>query len=138
MAIRFEDKDLVNQLLDMLPNQESLPDPDAVWNIKNNEGNTILHELAASDSWKESASKLVKKCKDTDQELLIARNELGETPIFCAARHGQTEMFQFLAEEMKLKADGPENLKPYLRRGDGTTVLHISIFTECFSELFCS
>ena len=73
-----------------------------------------------------------------DQELLIARNELGETPIFCAARHGQTEMFQFLAEEMKLTADGPENLKPYFRRGDGTTVLHISIFTECFSEIFCS
>ena len=107
------------------PNQESLPVPVPVrvWNRKNNKGNTILHELAASDSWKESASKLVEKCKGTDHELLIARNELGETPIFCAARHGQTEMFEFLAENMKLTAEGPEDRKCYLRREDGTTVV---------------
>ena len=113
----------MNQLLRMLPNQENLPVP--LWNIKNNEGNTILHELASSDSWKESATDVEKRYIGKDQELLIARNELGETPIFCAEN---------LAEEMKLTEDGPENLKPYLRRGDGTTVLHISIFTECFSE----
>ena len=136
MAIRFKQKDRVEQLLGMLPKQESFPD--AVWNIKNNEGNTILHELSASDSWKESASNLVEMCKGKEQELLIAKNELGETPIFCAARHGQIEMFEFLAGEMKLTAQGPEDRKPYLRRKDGTTVLHISIFTGCFSELFCS
>lgn len=62
------------------------------------------------------------------QQLLIARNDLGETPIFCAARYGQTEMFKFLAREMKLTEDG----KQYLQRTDRTTVLHISIFTECF------
>ena len=96
--------------------------------------NTIFHELSASDSWKESATDVVKRYNGKDQELQIARNELGETPIFCAARHGQTKMFKFLAREMNLTPDGPENLKPFLRRGDGTTVLHISIFNEFFSE----
>ena len=152
MAIRFKQKDLVNELLGMLSEQIHPP----LWNIKNKEGNNILHELACSDSMKNLAEKVLKICEYKDQKLLTARNEFGETPIFCAARHGQTEMFKFLAEKMKLKVvsveavmSPPEEMKlkesqellnsqHHLQRDDKTTVLHISITTECFRELFFS
>ena len=153
LAIRFKQKDMVKELLRMLPKEGKPP----LWNIKNKEGNTILHELACSDSMKNLAEKVLKNCKDNDQMLLLtARNKFGETPIFCAARHGQTEMFKFLAKEMKLKVGSvkdvmslPEDMKlkelqelsksqHHLQRDDKTTVLHISITTECFGELFFS
>ncbi|RVX07863.1 hypothetical protein CK203_014679 [Vitis vinifera] len=89
LAIRFKQKDMVEELLRMLPKEGN----HLLWKIKNKEGNTILHELACSDSMKDLAQEALKICKDKDSELLTARNELGETPIFCAARHGQTEMF---------------------------------------------
>eukprot|EP00261_Vitis_vinifera_P017343 XP_010646984.1 PREDICTED: uncharacterized protein LOC104878396 isoform X2 [Vitis vinifera] len=148
LAIRFKQKDMVKELLRMLPKEGKPP----LWNIKNKEGNTILHELACSDSMKNLAEKVLKNCKDNDQMLLLtARNKFGETPIFCAARHGQTEMFKFLAKEMKLKVGSvkdvmslPEDMKlkelqelsksqHHLQRDDKTTVLHISITTECFA-----
>ncbi|KAL6333862.1 hypothetical protein AAG906_031161 [Vitis piasezkii] len=111
LAIRFKQKDMVIELLRMLPKEGKPP----LWNIKNKEGNTILHELACSDSMKKRAQEVLK----------IFRRDA----YFCAARHGQTEMFKFLAEEMKQKKqDG----KSHLQRRDNTTVLHISITTECF------
>ena len=134
MAIRFKQKDLVNELLGMLSEQIHPP----LWNIKNKEGNNILHELACSDSMKNLAEKVLKICEYKDQKLLTARNEFGETPIFCAARHGQTEMFEFLAEKMNLNNRSEEEVKHHLQRSDDTTVLHISITTECFGESFCS
>ncbi|KAL6333867.1 hypothetical protein AAG906_031166 [Vitis piasezkii] len=70
-----------------------------------------------------------------DAGLLIACNNLGEKPIFCAARYGQTSMFDFLAWKMGLGQQSPEDCKAHLQRNDGTTVLHISIATECFREL---
>ena len=96
----------------------------------NNVDSSILHEVTASDTMKNEATKMV----ETDPELLLARNKLGETPIFCAAQHGQTEMFKFLAGKMKLDERSPEDAKQYLRRNDKTTVLHISVVIECFDE----
>ncbi|KAL6333870.1 hypothetical protein AAG906_031169 [Vitis piasezkii] len=135
MAIRFKQKDLINELLGMLSEQIHPP----LWNMKTR---------------KNLAEKVLKICEYKDQKLLTARNELGETPIFCAARHGQTEMFKFLAEKMKLKVGSVEDVMPeemklkeslellnsqqHLQRDDKTTVLHISITTECFGELICS
>ncbi|KAJ9689829.1 hypothetical protein PVL29_012480 [Vitis rotundifolia] len=125
LAIRFKQKDLVNELLQKLTADGCHP----LSNIKNDEGNTILHQLASSNTMKDVAEKMVKRYQDEDPMLLIKRNDLGETPIFCAARYGQTEMFEFLAKEMKQKEqDG----KPHLQRDDKTTVLHISVTTECF------
>ena len=71
-----------------------------------------------------------------DHNLLISRNELGEKPIFCAARFGRTRMFLFLGNEMELKKISPEDSKAHLQRNDGTTVLHVSIATECFGEFY--
>ncbi|KAJ9689841.1 hypothetical protein PVL29_012486 [Vitis rotundifolia] len=126
MATHSKQKDLVLKLLNMLPADRQLSD------IINNDGNTILHEVATSDAMKDVAEELLTR----DSDLLIASNDSGETPIFCAARYGQTEMFKFLAGKMELTKEGPEDYKPYLRRKDGTTVLHISIATECFGELY--
>ena len=118
----------IRDLLEMLPKDcnHELAD------TKNNAGSNILHEVAASDTMINVAEEMLKR----DPELLIAPNDLEETPIFCAARYGQTEMFKFLAEEMKLTKRNPEDGKQYLQRNDRTTVLHISIFTECFGEFF--
>ncbi|KAL6333873.1 hypothetical protein AAG906_031172 [Vitis piasezkii] len=127
LAIRFKQKDIVKELLKMLPKEGNPP----LWKIKNKEGNTILHELACSDSMKNMAGKVLKRYEEYEM-LLTARNEFGETPIFCAARHGQTEMFQFLAEKMKLNDRSEDEVKHHLQRDDKTTVLHISITTECF------
>ncbi|KAL6346959.1 hypothetical protein AAG906_006019 [Vitis piasezkii] len=124
MASRFKRSKLVRDLLEMLPEERN----HELAATKNNAGSNILHEVAASDTMKDVAEEMLKR----DSELLIAPNDLGETPIFCAARYGQTEMFKFLAGEMKLTERSPEDGKQYLQRNDRTTVLHISIFTECF------
>ena len=129
MAIRFKEKDLVNKLLEELAKEDNRT---VLSNKKNNEGNTILHEVATSDTMQDVAEKMLK----IDPQLLIARNKLGETPIFCAARYGQFEMFWFLAVQLK-QTVSPEVAESCLQRTDGTTVLHISIFSECFGELFC-
>ena len=128
MASRFKRSKLVRDLLEMLPKERN----HELAATKNNAGSNILHEVAASDTMKDVAEEMLKR----DSELLIAPNDLGETPIFCAARYGQTEMFKFLAGKMGLTELNPEEGKHYLQRDDRTTVLHISILTECFGEFF--
>ena len=70
--------------------------------------------------------------------MLIACNDLGVKPIFCAARYGQTSKFEFLANKMGLERQSQEDSKAHLQRNDGTTVLQISISSECSCELLCS
>ena len=122
MAADSKQRDLILDLLKLLPADcnHKLSD------IKNNDGYTILHEVATSDAMKDVAKELLNRDP----------NELGEKPIFCAARHGQTQMFEFLAKEMKLEELSPEEGKAHLQRNDGTTVLHISIATESFGESY--
>lgn len=73
-----------------------------------------------------------------DPNLLTARNDLGEMPIFCAARFGQTEMFQFLAAKMALEKLSPQECESHLQRNDGTNVLHVSVNAESFREFYLS
>ncbi|RVX08048.1 hypothetical protein CK203_014687 [Vitis vinifera] len=134
LAIRFKQKDLVNELLQKLTADGCHP----LSNIKNDEGNTILHQLASSNTMKDVAEKMVERYQVEDPMLLIARNDLGETPIFGAARYGQIEMFKFLAVNMDLNNRSAREVKRHLRRDDKRTVLHISVTTECFGELLCS
>ncbi|KAJ9679556.1 hypothetical protein PVL29_021467 [Vitis rotundifolia] len=116
MAARSEQSDLVPELLELLPGDRS----HRLVDIKNNAGDTILHEVATSDNMIGG--------------LLFEKNYSGEMPIFCAARYGQILMFIFLADKMKLKKRSSEEGKPHLQRNDRTTVLHISIVTECFEN----
>lgn len=123
VAAHAAQSDVVLKLLKMLPE-----DPNqTLADIKNNDGNTILHE-AATSHFIDVTEELLRR----DAGLLIACNNLGEKPIFCAARYGQTLMFDFLAWKMGLERQSPEDCKAHLQRNDGTTVLHISIATECF------
>ncbi|XP_034698727.1 uncharacterized protein LOC117924244 isoform X2 [Vitis riparia] len=124
LAAHSKQKDLVLDLLKKLPKDRNHKLSDII----NTDGNTILHEVATSDAMKGAAEELLTR----DSDLLIASNGSGETPIFCAARYGQTEMFEFLAAKLGLTKEGPEDYKIYLRRKDRTTVLHISIASECF------
>ena len=129
MAACSKQKDLVLDLLKTLDpgsNLQKLSD------VKNKDGYTVLHEVAASDAMKDAAEELLKR----DVDLLTASNELGEKPIFCAARYGQFQMFKFLANKMELEDLSQEESKSHLRRNDGTTVLHISIVAECFGESY--
>ncbi|KAL6333849.1 hypothetical protein AAG906_031147 [Vitis piasezkii] len=130
LAIRFKQKDLVNELLQKLTADGCHP----LSNIKNDEGNTILHQLASSNTMKDVAEKMVERYQDEDPMLLIARNDLGETPIFGAARYGQIEMFEFLAMKMDLNNRSAREVKRHLQSDDKTTVLHISVTTECFDR----
>ena len=127
VAAHAAQSDVVLDLLNMLPKDLNRPLAD----IKNNDGNTILHEAATSHGMIDVTEELLRR----DAGLLIACNNLGEKPIFCAARYGQTSMFDFLAWKMGLGQQNPEDCKAHLQRNDGTTVLHISIATECFREL---
>ena len=81
---------------------------------------------------KDVARKLLRR----DSNLPISPNNLGEKPIFCAARFGQNQMFHFLAKEMELEKLSPEESKAHLQRNDGTTIPHVSIATECFGEFY--
>ena len=97
---------------------------------KNRSGNTILHEAATLDQ-KSSvmiAEEMIKR--DRDRELLSMRNELGETPLFRAARYGKTEIFNFLAVESLNY--GEKDMQQFVQRNDKTTILHIAILSQHF------
>ncbi|KAM3701917.1 hypothetical protein ACJW31_05G212300 [Castanea mollissima] len=90
---------------------------------KNRSGNTILHEAATLDH--RSSVKVAEEMIKRDQKLLRIRNELGETPLFRAARYGKTEIFNFLADEEK-------DTQQSVQRNDKTTILHIAILSQHF------
>lgn len=129
IAAHSGQEDLLLDLVKMIPEDRNHQLSD----IKNSDGNTILHEVATS-SHTTVALELLKR----DGGLLTNPNQLGEKPIFVAAHHGRMEMFWLLSSEMQRKEPTPEQTKDYLQRKDETTVLHISIATECFRKLHYS
>ncbi|KAM4102273.1 hypothetical protein ACB094_05G211600 [Castanea mollissima] len=110
--------DLVLSLLKDLPSCH-----DNKLGHKNRSGNTILHEAATLDH--RSSVKVAEEMIKRDQKLLRIRNELGETPLFRAARYGKTEIFNFLADEEK-------DTQQSVQRNDKTTILHIAILSQHF------
>ncbi|KAK4588487.1 hypothetical protein RGQ29_019477 [Quercus rubra] len=95
---------------------------------KNRSGNTILHEAATLDQG--SSVIVAEEMINRDQELLRMRNELGETPLFRAARYGKTEIFNFLADESLNY--GEKEIQQFVQRNDKTTILHIAILSQHF------
>ena len=95
---------------------------------KNRSGNTILHEAATLDQG--SSVMVAEEMINRDQELLRMRNELGETPLFRAARYGKTEIFNFLADESLNY--GEKEMQQFVQRNDKTTILHIAILSQHF------
>eukprot|EP00261_Vitis_vinifera_P032549 XP_019073792.1 PREDICTED: uncharacterized protein LOC109121420 isoform X2 [Vitis vinifera] len=125
MACYSKQRDLALELLQLLPpslNQR-------LANTKNDVDNTILHEVATYNAMTYVATEILNRAP----ELLTARNILGETPLFRAVRYGKDEMFKLLAEKLdRMDFETEEDCKACLRRNDGTTILHISVFTENF------
>ena len=127
MACYSKQCDLALELLQLLP--PSLNQRFA--NSKNDVDNTILHEVATYNAMTDVATEILNRAP----ELLTARNILGETPLFRAVRYGKDEMFKLLAEKLdRMDFETEEDRKACLRRNDGTTILHISVFTENFGE----
>lgn len=85
----------------------------------------LLVAGSSGDNFLDSVYVIYNKAK----HLLDATNEMGETPLHCAARTGNYGMLSYLVELAKCEADGSEKLKTLLRKQNkrGETVLHEAI-----------
>uniref|UniRef100_A0A2C9U8D6 PGG domain-containing protein n=1 Tax=Manihot esculenta TaxID=3983 RepID=A0A2C9U8D6_MANES len=104
--------------------------------IKNEYGNTALHEAAAAGDV--AAAKLLLNCERT---LLDIKNKLGETPLYRAAAFGKTEMVKFIAAEIIRSREeilqthrqrAPSFMSIHGKRDDSTSILHIAVQAEHF------
>ncbi|KAL6320803.1 hypothetical protein AAG906_008803 [Vitis piasezkii] len=92
LACYSKQRDLALQLVRLLPNNLNQP----LTEVKNDVGNTILHEVATANRMADVAMVMLAK----EPMLLSARNILGETPLFRAVRFGKIHMFKLLADEV--------------------------------------
>ncbi|XP_062088268.1 uncharacterized protein LOC133794857 [Humulus lupulus] len=103
---------------------------DETLTTRNAHGDTVLHEVAATDMMD-----LATEMMSMAPNLLVIPNNLGESPLFRAAHHGQAQMFGLLADEVDKK--NPNVPEFHLSRAcDSTTILHISILAEFFDLAF--
>ncbi|KAF3644352.1 putative nitrate excretion transporter 2-like, partial [Capsicum annuum] len=88
--------------------------------IKNNNGNTVLHEAARF-----GRLEIVKVLVSLDSEIVLERNNKGETPIYVAAANGEKDVFSLLADN---------NLcdEFTMTRDDGSNILHAAVSHECY------
>ena len=128
IAAYSEEKDLLQHLVELLPDSSSLFE---ALNKKNTHGNNTFHEVAATDGV-ETAEFLVKKLQEVYrpdegelEDLLKAENKLGETPIYRAVAHGQTKMAKYLATKVG-------DLSSHFQRGDDMSILHIAVIGQRF------
>ncbi|XP_028068437.1 ankyrin repeat-containing protein At5g02620-like isoform X1 [Camellia sinensis] len=133
MATYSKQKQLVLQLLQLLPDEDSNEDIMA----ENDIGNTILHEAATCNTIVLAAKEMLRKAP----ELLRKKNKRGETALFRAARYGKMEMFKFLDDEVNRvceneRIEETKRCTEFYQRKDNTTILHISILTEHFDLAF--
>ncbi|KAL7213604.1 hypothetical protein ACSBR2_016184 [Camellia fascicularis] len=133
MATYSKQKQLVLQLLQLLPDKDSNEDIMA----ENDIGNTILHEAATCNKIVLAAKEMLRK----NPELLRNKNKRGETALFRSARYGKMEMFKFLDDEVNRvcenqRIEKTERCREFYQRDDNTTILHISILTEHFDLAF--
>ena len=87
----------------------------------NQKGNTPLHE-AARLGWKKFAGIL----RDEDEDLVLARNHKGETPIYVAVKCGNGEVFCLFYEKFRSESA--------MTRFDGRTVLHAAVTEEYYCK----
>ncbi|KAL6335044.1 hypothetical protein AAG906_026424 [Vitis piasezkii] len=117
--------DTEEKIVEKLVGQISPSELDAL-KIGNEEGDTPLHLAASIGN--------VQMCKcitDKDPKLVGVRNRKTETPLFLAARHGQTDAFLFLHGMCE-----SSERHDYCRRDDGRNILHCVIDGEYFDMAF--
>ncbi|MBA0870339.1 hypothetical protein Goshw_011122 [Gossypium schwendimanii] len=121
------------EVLRVLLGKVQPPKKAEVLKVKNIYGNTILHEVATT-THVNTARLLMKEVllagNDNRQreEILGARNKLGETPLFRAAEYSSKTMVEYLATAIGETG----NLESHFRRNDGTSILHIAVIGQKF------
>jgi hypothetical protein len=99
-----------------------------VLGMPNDKGDTPLHVAAAVGSV-DICSCIATK----SHELMEKRNRIGETPFFCAAKHGKLHAFVCLRNVWK-KGKKEEVPDEFFRRKDGSNILHQAISGEHFGK----
>ena len=67
--------------------------------------------------------------EEKKQSLLELGNDLGETPIYRAAKYGKLKI-------LKKMANYVVDMEKHFQRKDGTSILHIAIIGQYFGESF--
>ncbi|KAA3478764.1 ankyrin repeat-containing protein [Gossypium australe] len=123
-------EEVLRVLLEMVPQSKKAE----VLKVKNIYGNTILHEVATTTHVKAARllmEEVVLVLPGNDrqrEEILGARNKLGETPLFRAAEYSSKTMVEYLATAIGRTG----NLESHYRRNDGTSILHIAVIGQQF------
>ncbi|KAK1412366.1 hypothetical protein QVD17_33564 [Tagetes erecta] len=120
MAIYQKKPELALKLLEMVPSSDTHK---LTW--QNGGGNTILHETGTNKRTVVVAKEILRRAR----MLLGMVNKEGETALFYAARHGKTNIYMFLHDEVGRTISGLD-LKTFLRRDDRFTILHIAILSR--------
>ncbi|XVF27960.1 hypothetical protein REPUB_Repub14bG0154100 [Reevesia pubescens] len=137
IAAQKGNKEVFLALLRMVPSPRRVE----LLKIKNIQGNTILHEVAATGNV-EVADSLRRKLLSSNgqavtneldigeirKQILGDRNNLGETPLFRAAEFGKTAMVKYLVQHVEEVG----NLHDHYRRDDGVTILHSAVISQNF------
>ncbi|GLU15595.1 hypothetical protein SLE2022_320710 [Rubroshorea leprosula] len=119
--------DLLRVLFDMV----AMPRKCEVVRMKNNHGNTLLHEVATSNKV-EAAKFLAEIAHEGRARMLMDRNNLGETALYRAAAFGNKATVEYLANEVELQDQGNLQEDHFTRTSDSLSILHIAIMNEKF------
>nr|GEU63500.1 ankyrin repeat-containing protein At5g02620-like [Tanacetum cinerariifolium] len=120
MAIYHKKTALALTLIDMVRACDSHK---LTW--QNSSGSTILHETGTNNKTVVAAKEMLRRAP----MLLSMTNRQGETALFYAARHGKTQIFKFLHDEVTRANPGPD-MKTFLVRQDKSTILHLAILSR--------
>ncbi|CAL5419274.1 unnamed protein product [Camellia sinensis] len=138
MATFSEQQDIVSNLLRELPEENtdisSRSNMMLLVTVKNDWGNTVLHDAATSNKLIPVAREMLRR----EPELLMKRNRSGETALARAARYGMLEMFKFLDGEVNkaLASKDEEERVAFYERNDKATILHGSVIAEHFQHQY--
>ncbi|KAK4256159.1 hypothetical protein QN277_009063 [Acacia crassicarpa] len=129
IAARTDDPNLIRELLDILPEDS---DRRKALREGNAHKNTLIHQVVISCENLDMVNTLLdyemeKKLKQPGEEnLLELVNDIGETPVYRAAKYGRLRMLKRMTRYV-------DNMEPHLyRNSDFASILHIAIIGHHF------
>ncbi|KAK4256157.1 hypothetical protein QN277_009061 [Acacia crassicarpa] len=123
IAVRSDDPDLIRELLDMLPEDS---DRRKALRMGTAHLNTLMHQVVFCENLDMVETllnyEMEKKLKQPgDENLLELVNDIGETPVYQAAKHGRLRMLKRMSRYV-------DSMEPHLyRNSDFASNLHIAI-----------